>query len=101
VNARSTGVIAEYAKLDGIIVPAQFLNKLRGFPLLKAATGIRPWGYPADDQQNPVNIKDAIHAGADYLIVGRPITQPLLGVTPAQAARQIVAEIEVAMKGRR
>jgi orotidine-5'-phosphate decarboxylase len=52
--------------------------------------GIRPAGSAADDQKRIMTPARAIAAGADYLVVGRPI---VAATDPKQAADQIVAEI--------
>ena len=58
--------------------------------------GIRPAGAEAGDQARIVTPSDAIAAGADYLVVGRPITA---AADPRQAADRIIAEIEAALSG--
>ncbi len=55
--------------------------------------GIRPAGDAAGDQKRVMTPARAIAAGADRLVVGRPVTQ---AADPASAARAIVAEIEAA-----
>ncbi len=65
--------------------------------------GIRPeWSLvPGDDQQRIVTPYEAIKAGADYIVVGRPIrTFPESQGGPAAAARRVVAEIARGMKDR-
>jgi len=55
---------------------------------------IRPAGDVADDQRRVRTAAEAIRAGADYLVVGRPI---LNAADPAAAANRIVSEIEAAL----
>ena len=52
--------------------------------------GIRPMGAAPDDQARVVSPRSAIRAGADYIVVGRPIRD---AADPAEAARAIVEEI--------
>lgn len=94
---------------DGVICSPQELeilasdNSLAG--LFKATPGVRPdWkvyaerlGLPApqekmDDQSRPMEPFDAIYAGADALVIGRPLTGPDVG-TPEQVARLIAEDI--------
>jgi orotidine-5'-phosphate decarboxylase len=60
--------------------------------------GIRPADAAAGDQKRTMRPGGAIAAGADFLVVGRPITA---ADDPAAAARRIVAEVEGAMLGER
>jgi orotidine-5'-phosphate decarboxylase len=52
--------------------------------------GIRPLGSKADDQARTVTAREAIMAGADYIVVGRPITR---AADPRKAAEEVAAEI--------
>jgi orotidine-5'-phosphate decarboxylase len=52
--------------------------------------GVRPAGAATNDQRRVATPADAIRAGADYLVVGRPIRD---AADPRGAARAIVAEI--------
>jgi orotidine-5'-phosphate decarboxylase len=52
--------------------------------------GIRPAGAEAADQKRTITPAAAIAAGADYLVVGRPVTQAR---NPRAAAEAIIAEI--------
>ena len=52
--------------------------------------GIRPAGQPGGDQKRVTTPAQAIAAGVDYLVVGRPITE---SVDPRQMVETIVAEI--------
>jgi len=58
--------------------------------------GIRPVGSAAQDQSRIARPADAIRAGADFLVVGRPILQD---PDPPGAAERILAEIAGAMGG--
>jgi orotidine-5'-phosphate decarboxylase len=58
--------------------------------------GVRPTGTAAGDQARVLTPKDAIAAGATYLVVGRPILE---AADPAEAAAAIVSEIGEAVAG--
>jgi orotidine-5'-phosphate decarboxylase len=84
--ARATGC-------DGVVASPQEAGTLRavlGRDLLIVTPGIRPAGARADDQARVATPAVARRAGADYLVVGRPITD---AADPAAAAAAIVAEI--------
>jgi orotidine-5'-phosphate decarboxylase len=90
------------AGCDGVIASGQEarqIKELSANKLLVVTPGIRPAGAPGDDQKRRTTPTDAIQAGADYLVVGRPITAPPAG-TPREAAERIVQEIEAALQGR-
>jgi orotidine-5'-phosphate decarboxylase len=79
--------------MDGIVASPREAARVRarcGPGLLLVAPGVRPRGWPADDQARTATAADAIAAGADVLVVGRPV---LRAADPAQAARALVAEI--------
>ena len=52
--------------------------------------GIRPAGSAVGDQKRVMTPRDAVEQGADFLVIGRPITQ---APDPAEAARAIVGEL--------
>jgi orotidine-5'-phosphate decarboxylase len=79
--------------IDGIVSSAEEAAALRplvGPDIALVTPGIRPAGAAAGDQKRIMTPARAIAAGADYLVVGRPITE---AAEPAQVARAIVDEI--------
>jgi orotidine-5'-phosphate decarboxylase len=86
--------LAQSAGLDGVVASAREISALRqacGPDFLIVTPGIRPASTGADDQARIATPASAIAAGADYLVVGRPITG---APDPVAAADAIVAEME-------
>jgi orotidine-5'-phosphate decarboxylase len=84
--------LAREAGLDGCVASPEENGLLRtglGSPWVIVTPGIRPAG-PGDDQKRTATPGAAIAAGADYIVVGRPITQ---SADPREAADAIVAEM--------
>jgi orotidine-5'-phosphate decarboxylase len=67
-----------------------------GSEFLIVTPGVRPRGSGTQDQARAVTPTGAIKAGADYLVVGRPITR---AAKPREAAEAIVSEIAKALAG--
>ena len=98
--------LAQKAGMDGVVASPQEVRAIRracGKKFLIVVPGIRPIAPagPArmrkskkDDQARIATPAEAIRAGADYLVVGRPITA---APDPQAAARAIVEEIESAL----
>jgi orotidine-5'-phosphate decarboxylase len=89
--------LAKEAGFDGVIASgheAASIRKAAGADFLIVTPGVRPQGAPAQDQARAVTPAKAIAAGADYLVVGRPITR---ADNPRAAAEAIVAEIAAAL----
>jgi orotidine-5'-phosphate decarboxylase len=85
--------LATGAGLAGLVCSPLEIAPLRA--VLPASTqlitpGIRPSGAKADDQTRVLTPAQAAAAGANFLVVGRPISQ---AADPAAAARSILAEI--------
>ncbi|HEY5238237.1 MAG TPA: orotidine-5'-phosphate decarboxylase [Rhizomicrobium sp.] len=84
--AKSTG-------LDGVVCSPHEIAAIReacGPDCLIVTPGIRPVGSHRGDQRRLTTPLEAMHAGADILVIGRPITA---ASDPAAAARTIAAEI--------
>jgi len=86
--------LAQSAGLHGVVASAREIPAIRqacGPEFLIVTPGIRPASAAANDQARIATPASAIAAGADYLVVGRPITGT---PDPAAAADAIVAEME-------
>ena len=67
-------------------------------PKMKIITpGIRPTWVESQDQARRMTPSEAISAGVDYMVVGRPITRPGF-TTPSQAASMVLAEVREALR---
>ena len=86
--------LAKKAGLDGVVASAKELKPLRwamGGEFKIVAPGIRPEWAAADDQKRVVTPKQAVKDGADYIVVGRPITK---SEDPLAAAKKIIEEVQ-------
>ncbi len=90
--------MAKEAGLSGVIAPdtdaAQIKQEL-GEDFIVVCPAVRPTWAIVNDQIRIVSPTDAIKAGADYIIIGRPITH---AADPIAAAKLVIAEIEDALK---
>ena len=88
---------AEALGMDGLVSSASeaaMLRAARGRDFLLVTPGIRPAGDAVGDQKRVATPGSAIRDGADYLVVGRPVTQ---AEDPRAAAEAIVARIAAAL----
>lgn len=84
---------AKAAGADGVVVSGEDVSVVRevtGEEFCLVVPGIRPAGSNGHDQIRILTPEEAIEAGADYIVVGRPIT---LSSDPAGAARAILGSI--------
>ena len=79
--------------VDGIVASPHEIKPLRaefGDKIKIIVPGIRPSGSRSDDQKRTMTPREAIEAGADYLVIGRPITAH---ANPREALAKIIEEI--------
>ncbi len=90
--------LAKASGLDGSVASPQEVKAIRnalGPEWVIVTPGVRPAGSAQNDQARVATPESAIRAGADYLVVGRPILE---AKDPAQAAKAILAEISAAVR---
>lgn len=86
-------ILARDAGLDGVVCSAREAVQLRqacGSSFCLVTPGIRPAGAEAGDQKRVTTPGDAVRAGSDYLVIGRPVTR---AADPLQALIAIEDEI--------
>ena len=70
--------LAQASGLDGVVCSAQEAHELKqqlGASFTLVTPGIRPAGFDVGDQRRVMTPYEALQAGSDYLVIGRPITQ--------------------------
>ncbi len=85
--------LAQSSGLDGVVCSAQEATAMRenlNDNFLLVSPGIRPAGSKADDQRRIMTPQEALNAGANYLVIGRPITQ---AENPLAVLKSINSEI--------
>jgi orotidine-5'-phosphate decarboxylase len=90
---RRLALLAREAGLDGVVCSPQEIELVReecGPEFLLVTPGIRPAGGDMGDQKRVLTPHQAVDAGANWLVVGRPITA---APDPAASARAIYNEI--------
>jgi len=96
-SVRRFATLAKDAGVDGVVASPHEVTLIReacGADFLIVTPGIRPAGSEKGDQARPATPATALRQGADYLVVGRPITT---APDPAAAADAIVREMESAL----
>jgi len=86
--------LTQKAGLDGVVCSSQEASLLKatfGDDFLLVTPGIRPKSAAVGDQKRIMTPADALQAGSDYLVIGRPITQ---NPAPLIALEAIVADIQ-------
>lgn len=90
-------LLAEASGMDGVVASPHEVSIIRSAvktpDFIVVTPGVRPAGSSSFDQKRVTTPRDAIMAGADYIVVGRPILE---AADPARAARQIIEEMEIA-----
>ncbi|WP_413477730.1 orotidine-5'-phosphate decarboxylase [Vibrio hibernica] len=79
-QVKRLATLTKNSGLDGVVCSAQESQVLKqglGTDFKLITPGIRPAGSDAGDQRRIMTPYDAVQAGSDYLVIGRPITQSL------------------------
>lgn len=87
-------VMAKEAGVDGVVASPQEITAIRkecGPDFLIVTPGVRPASAELGDQKRVMTPAEACRAGADYLVIGRPITK---APDPKAAAKKIAEELE-------
>ena len=85
--------MAKQSGVDGVVASPQEAAAIRqecGEDFLIVTPGVRPVWHGSDDQRRTLTPSEAVSAGANVLVVGRPITR---ADAPVEAARRIMAEM--------
>lgn len=94
-QVRTLAQLAEASGMDGVVASPREVSliraKVKRTAFLIVTPGVRPSGAITDDQKRVSTPAEAIKMGADYLVIGRPITEAR---DPADAARQIAQDME-------
>lgn len=94
-------LLTEASGLDGVVASPKEVALVRVAvnrpDFIIVTPGVRPAGATANDQKRVTTPREAVAAGADYIVVGRPIIQ---AKDPARAAQEVIEEIESAVAKR-
>ncbi|EGO7813752.1 orotidine-5'-phosphate decarboxylase [Escherichia coli] len=92
--AERLAALTQKCGLDGVVCSAQEAVRLKqvfGQEFKLVTPGIRPQGSEAGDQRRIMTPEQALAAGVDYMVIGRPVTQ---SVDPAQTLKAINASLQ-------
>ncbi|WP_345854065.1 orotidine-5'-phosphate decarboxylase [Shewanella algae] len=93
-QVRRLACLTQKAGLDGVVCSARESSMLKaelGTDFKLVTPGIRPAGSDAGDQKRIMTPAEAMAAGSDYLVIGRPITQAVDPLATLQAIHQSLA----------
>jgi orotidine-5'-phosphate decarboxylase len=89
--------LAQKAGLNGVVCSPHEVKAIKeacGKDFVTVVPGVRPEWAAANDQKRIMTPRQAVEAGADFLVIGRPITKPPAAIgTVVDAAKRIVAEL--------
>jgi orotidine-5'-phosphate decarboxylase len=91
-------LLSQKAGMDGVVAAPNEVSEIRaacGRRFVIVTPGIRLQKSKRDDQKRVMTPADAVRAGVDYIVVGRPIME---AADPVKAAREIIAEMEQSVK---
>jgi orotidine-5'-phosphate decarboxylase len=101
MQEKANAIVARLAKLtadsglDGVVASAREVSLVRAAvtkpDFIVVTPGVRAAGAGKDDQARTMSPREAIAAGADYLVIGRPI---IAALDPARAAQLIIEEMQ-------
>lgn len=101
-QVRRLTLLARESGLDGVVASPQEIELIRSLApekdFLVVTPGIRASDSDRHDQRRIMNPRQAIAAGADYLVIGRPI---IGAADPEQAAEEVLEQIMMGLKERR
>ncbi len=86
--------LAKEAGLDGVVCSGQEIKAIKeacGKDFKLVVPGVRPAWAAGDDQKRIITPREAIAAGADYIVIGRPITK---ANDPKTAAKRVLEELQ-------
>jgi len=101
IRALALAKLAKEIGLDGVVASPHEVQAIRaacGPRFLIVVPGVRPANSSSNDQSRVATPGEAMRAGADYLVIGRPITA---APNPRKAAAEIVQEIASASRSTR
>jgi orotidine-5'-phosphate decarboxylase len=89
-------LLAEATGMDGVVASPREVGIVRSCvnkpDFIIVTPGVRPMGSALFDQKRVTTPREAVLAGADYVVVGRPILE---APDPVQAAQKIIDELEI------
>lgn len=100
-QVKALAQMAAEAGLDGVVCSPQevaMVKQVCGRNFLTVVPGVRPAWAATGDQKRVATPAETVKAGADYLVIGRPITAPPKEIgSPKEAAILIVSELDEAL----